>query len=110
MQIDIRLIPFYEKPFVELFPGTAGMLHQVGRPELAERDISLYDLIDDVADIHEDPNVVENIRSRLGVHVERLVSLKARAREHLLARRLNELDQVLYLIEDAFEDLEEVLA
>ncbi len=41
--------------------------------------------------------------------VAKMKPLQETARGHLLARRLNELDQALYRIEDLFEDLEGAL-
>jgi hypothetical protein len=38
--------------------------------------------------------------------LEKLIALKEVAREAFLARRLNDLDRLLYRMEDEFEDLE----
>jgi hypothetical protein len=42
-------------------------------------------------------------------YISTLLTRKQTAREHLLARRLNEMDKVLYELEDDFEELEGAL-
>ncbi len=109
MQIDIRLIPFYEKPFDKAFPRTALLLREYGYTEPLERDVSLYDLVDTLADMMHAPGVPKELKARIGPRVAGLTSLKETARELLLSRRLNELDRALYELEDAFGELESSL-
>ena len=109
MQIDIRLIPFFETPFEKCFPNLASFLRQRGYHELVEKEPALYHLIDTLVTIAESPNTPPEGKRILRPYVERLEPLKEQAREHLLARHLNELDQLLYQIEDVFEELEGAL-
>ncbi len=109
MQIDIRLIPFYEKPFTKAFPGTAALLREHGYTEPLERDVSLYDLVDTLADMVHAPGFPKDVKARIDPHVAGLASLKEAARERLLSRHLNELDKILYELEDAFGELERSL-
>jgi hypothetical protein len=109
MQIDIRVIPFYEKRFEKRFPNIAEMLRQVSYKEVVEREISFYEMADSLENIADSPHTPSDIRDKIGPYAEKIMGLKETAREHLLARRLNELDQVLYRMEDAFEDLEQAL-
>ena len=109
MQIDIRLIPFYEKPFHRTFPRFATLLREWEYTEPLERDVSLYDLVDYVVDMVHEPRIPRDVKERIRPHEPRLATLKETAREHLLARRLNELDESLYRLEDAFADLERAL-
>ncbi|MGM0428571.1 MAG: hypothetical protein ACQEQ7_15205 [Thermodesulfobacteriota bacterium] len=109
MQIDIRLNPFFEKPFEKTFPNLAHFLRQRSYKELVEKDPSLYHLTDPLVMIAESPNTPADIKERLRPYVMKLDSLKEQAREHLLARHLNELDRLLYQMEDVFEDLEGAL-
>jgi hypothetical protein len=109
MQIDIRLIPFYEKPFKKLFPRMASLLREHGYTRPLERDTSLYDLVDVLADMARGPSIPGEVRARLRPHVERLDAIRETAREQLLARELNELDQSLYALEDAYDELERSL-
>ena len=109
MQIDIRLIPFYEKPFEKVFPRTAALLREHGYTEPLERDVSLYDLVDTLADMVHAPSIPKDVKARITPHVAELTSLKETARERLLSRHLNELDEMLYELEDAFGELERSL-
>jgi len=109
MQIDIRLIPFYENRFEKSFPHIAKLLTQRSYRELVEKGISLYEIADTLETIAESPNTPSDLRNAISPFVEKLMSLKEVARDYLLARRLNELDQALYRMEDVFEDLEGAL-
>jgi hypothetical protein len=109
MQIDIRLIPFYEKPFEKAFPRIAALLREHGYTEPLERDVSLYDLVDTLADMTHAPGVPRVVKERMAPHVAGLITLKETARERLLSRRLNALDAALYDLEDAVEELESSL-
>ena len=109
MQVDIRIIPFYEKSFQKSFPNLTEMLRQMGYDQLAQGDTSLYHMADHLEDIMDNPGTPVNLKEKLGPHVERIMELKESARDHLLARRLNQLDQVLYRMEDEFSDLEDLL-
>ena len=106
MQIDIRLVPFYEKPFKKLFPRIASLLREHEYTEPLERDVSLYDLVDFLADMARGPSIPSDVKARLRAHVDRLEAIKETAREQLLSRELNELDQSLYALEDAYDELE----
>jgi len=109
MQIDIRVLPIYEKRFARLFPSISNLLMQLGYHELVENEISLYHLVDHLITISRSPHTPSHLKEILSAHTSTLLSRKQAAREHLLARRLNELDQVLYELEDAFEELEGAL-
>lgn len=106
MQIDIRLLPFYEKSFRGHFPRLASAMEQSGYLDSGEPDASLYSIVDVLSRMNIDPQVSSLLKERLRLFLKNLTALKQAAREALLARRLNDLDQVLYRIEDEFEDLE----
>jgi hypothetical protein len=106
MQIDIRLLPFYEKAFKGHFPKLAKAMENSGYRDSADPEASLYSLVDVLRRMNLDPQVPSFVKERLRPFLEKLVALKEMAREALLARRLKDLDQVLYRIEDEFEDLE----
>jgi len=106
MQIDIRLIPIYEKGFADHFPGIANLLKESGYQKHIENDESLYLLVDYLADLIHSPDFSPDIKKRIAPYVTKMSALKAKAREKLLSRKLDELDQYLYQIEDQFEDLE----
>ena len=109
MQIDIRVVPFYEKPFVERFPNIADLLKRVSYPDPQTKEISFYSLVDNMVSMSRDPGVPSDVKESIGPFVQEMLSLKKMAREKLLSRDLNELDQLLYKIEDQFEELENSL-
>jgi hypothetical protein len=109
IQIDIRLIPFYDKGFVKQFPRIAHLLNERSYRTPLEEEVSLYAIVDYLVDITHEPGVPSDIKSSIAPYVKKLSALKEAAREQLLSRKLNELDQYLYRIEDQFEDLEKNL-
>jgi hypothetical protein len=109
MQIDIRLIPIYEKGFIKQFPRIVRLLREWSPRTQPETEVSLYALVDYVADLSHEPGLPSDIKNRIAPYVKKLSTLKDKAREQLLARNLNALDQSLYRIEDQFEDLEQIL-
>ena len=109
MQIDIRLLPFYEKGFKGHFPKLAKAMENSGHFDSGDPEPSLYNVVDVLRRMNLDPQVPSPVKQRLMPSLEKLVSLKDVAREALLARKLNDLDQLLYKVEDEFEDLEKTL-
>ena len=106
MQIDIRVIPFFEVPFEKRFPHLVELFRRLSYGEVLTKGPSLYELIDTMATLSEHPDTPSELKELIGPYVDKLKNLKEQAREHLLARRLDELDKILYRIEDQFEDLE----
>ena len=106
MQIDIRVIPFFEVPFEKRFPHLAELFRRLSYGEVLKKEPSFYELIDTIATISEHPDTPSELRDLISPYEAKLEKLKDQAREHLLARRLDELDQMLYRIEDQFEDME----
>ena len=109
MQIDIRVLPFFEVPFEKRFPHLVDLLRRFSYQEILKKEISFYDLVDTFVTISEHPDTPSDVREQMGPHVRKMETLKEEARDYLLARRLDDLDQTLYRIEDQFEDLEGAL-
>ena len=109
MQIDIRVVPIYERKFKKEFPHITDLFERMGRIELAEKEISFYDLLDHMVTIQNSPELPAEIKRVIDPYVNKILEIKRAAREHLLGRRLNELDKLLYQMEDQFEDLEQAL-
>jgi hypothetical protein len=109
MQIDIRVLPVYEKRLWEQFPHITDLLRQMSYAEPVEKEVSLYVLVDYMVSLIHNPDAPEVVRNKIEKPVQEILVLKRLAREQLVSRRLNELDQTLYLIEDLFQDLEEAL-
>ena len=109
MQIDIRLLSFYERGFKAHFPKLAKVMETCGYRDAVEQEISLYALVDILPSMSDEKELSSSIKDTIRPFLEKLVPLKEAAREELLARRLNSLDQLLYTMEDDFEDLEKAL-
>lgn len=109
MQIDIRLIPIYEKGFAEHFQGIAGLLKKGDYQKHMDDAPSIYLIVDYLVDMIHDPDVSQYIKEQIAPYVTKMKALKETAQEMLLSRKLDELDQCLYQIEDQFEDLEKNL-
>jgi hypothetical protein len=109
MQIDIRLLPFYEKGFSVHFPKLSKVMEGQGYLKPGEEAPSLYVLVDVLDRMNLDPILSSPVKEGFRPFLEDLKVIKERAREHLLGRRLNELDAVLYELEDEFEALERSL-
>ena len=109
MQVDIRVVPFFEVPFEKRFPHLVELFRRLSYGEVLKKEPSFYELIDTIATISEHPDTPSELRDLISPYAGRLEKVKDQAREHLLARRLDDLDQMLYRIEDQFEDLEGAL-
>jgi len=109
MQIEIRIIPFYEKPFVDRFPNIADLLKRMSNTDPQTKEISFYALVDNMVGMSHDPDVPSEVKESIGPFVQEMFEVKKMAREKLLSKDLNELDQLLYKIEDQFEELERTL-
>jgi len=109
MQVDIRLRPFYEKPLVKVFPKISKLMSGMDYKEPLEKGPSLYVIVDSLVSMSRDPMVPSDIKEKINPYITKMKALKETARELLLLRKLNELDQCLYQIEDQFLDLESSL-
>lgn len=109
MQIDIRLLSFYERGFRTHFPKLARAMESCGYKDPVKTETSLYDLVDVLRSMGNDREAPDSLKDILKPFLEKLVPLKDASREELLARRLNSLDRLLYTMEDDFEALEKAL-
>ena len=109
MQIDIRILPFFEKTFEKNFPNIADLLQRLSYGEMVKKNPSFYDLVDAMVTILEHPDTPKEVKETIAPAVRKMNGLKETARDYLLSRKLNDLDRVLYQIEDQFEDLERSL-
>ena len=106
MQIEIRISPFFEKPFQKQFPNISDLFRRMSYREAIQEERSLYALTDYLVSLYRDPKTPVEMKNRLLPHVRKIRALKDQAREKFLVRDLNGLDQLLYQIEDGFEELE----
>lgn len=110
MQIAVRLESTYGAGgFRKAFPNMTGLLRDIGYTLTLEQEPTLFHMVDVLVRIRNDPAPPENVKKPILQMLDRLTALRDQAREDLLGRRLNDLDQKLYRIEDLFMDLEREL-
>lgn len=110
MEIEIRLMPVYGSGgFTNRFPNLAKFLGEYGYDRVLEEGPSLYQLVDVLTRTLNDPAIPERAKSPIKQLHERIQEVRDEAREQLLGRHLNELDQTLYRLEDLYSDLEQEL-
>jgi hypothetical protein len=106
MQIDIRLFPAYgEGGLKKAFPDLFKLLSDSGYYLVIEKEPSLYEMVEVMIRIRNDPHVREDSKQPIIRILDELIKVRDLARESLLARRLNELDRFLYRLEDLFGEL-----
>jgi len=106
MQIDIRLLPVYGAGGLgKAFPHVFDLLEDSGYHLVIEKEPSLYEMVEVMIRIKNDPHVHEGAKKAITAKLDELIKMRDEAREALLARRLNELDRLLYRLEDLFGDL-----
>ncbi len=107
MQIDIRLLPAYgSRGLMGSFPHLFEFLTYNGYDQVVANEPSLYEMVEVMIRIKNDPHVREGSKKPIIGRLAELVAVRDQAREQLLARRLNELDRLLYRLEDLFDELE----
>lgn len=110
MQIDIRLLPIYGQGGLKnAFPNLFNLLSNSGYNLVADKEPSLYEMTDVMERIRNDPHVRRESKTPIISKIEALTKVRDEARECLLARRLDDLDRLLYKLEDLFGDLEKDL-
>jgi len=107
MQIDIRLLPAYGSSGLKgSFPHLYEFLSNSGYDRVVANEPSLYEMVEVMIRIKNDPHVREESKKPIIGRLSELVKVRDQARELLLARRLNELDRLLYRLEDLFDELD----
>jgi hypothetical protein len=110
IQIDIRLLAaFGTGGFKSAFPNLHNLLSTYRYDLVIEREPSLYDMVEVLVRIRNDPNISVDAKEPVTQSVNEFVKVRDEARELLLSRRLNELDRLLYRLEDLFAELERKL-
>ncbi len=107
VQIDIRVLPAYGAGGLKgAFPNLHSILKNFSYDLVIEREPSLYEMVEVLVRIRNDPNVSESAKRPIVGAIDQIVKVRDEARELLLARRLDELDRRLFRLEDLFADLE----
>ncbi len=110
MQIDVRLLPAYGAGGLKgAVPNIYKMLADYGYDLVIEKAPSIYDMVEVMIRVNNDPHVSGDAKRQVVKKLSDLIKTRDKAREALLARRLNELDQLLYDLENLFGELDENL-
>jgi len=111
IQIDIRLVASYGGDgFRGALPNLYKLLKNYTYDHVISDEPSIYDMVEVLVRIRNDPHVPERAKRPIIDGLSGFLKVRDEARELLLARRLNELDPILYRLEDLFEDLDDKLA
>ncbi len=111
MEITIKLIPIYGSGgLAGRLPNLARRLKEFGYEKVLREEPSVYELVDVLIRLSNDPAVLATVKRPIARMLDEITEVRNLARNQLLARRLNELDQTLYRLEDLFEDLERELS
>lgn len=111
MEIEIKLVPAYGSGgFAGRFPNLAKFLKDCGYERVLEEEPSLYQLVDVLTRVSNDPAIADRAKSAIARMHDKIQKVRDEAREYLLGRHLNELDKTLYRLEDLFNDLEQEFA
>jgi hypothetical protein len=110
MQIDIRLLPIFGSGGLKgAFPNLFKLLDEFGYTLVLQKEPSLYEMVDVVVRIRNDPHVPDSEKRAIVDLLAELERLRDEVRDLLLSRRLDELDRLLYRLEDMFEALDSKL-
>lgn len=111
MEITVKLIPIYGSGgMAGRLPNLTRGLKEFGYEKVLREEPSVYELVDVLIRLNNDPAVLANIKKPIARMLDKITEVRDLARGQLLARRLSELDQTLYRLEDLFEDLERELS
>jgi len=111
MEITIKLVPIYGAGGLPgRLPNLARGLKEFRYEKVLREEPSVYELVDVLIRLNNDPAVSANFKKPIASMLEEITKVRDLAREQLLGRQLNELDQTLYRLEDLFEDLERELS
>lgn len=107
IEIEIKLIPIYGSAgLAGRFPNLANFLKEWGYERVLEEQPNVYQLVDVLTRLRNDPAIPDTAKKPIHRFHDKIQKVRDEAREHLLSRHLNELDQTLYRLEDLYEDLE----
>jgi hypothetical protein len=104
MQLTVRVRPYYEKDLENTYPKLARHLRRID-PNWANQDPSLYDVAARL-DILLYRSEGTPFRDLLLKYRESLLNLHASIQESMADWRLAQADQLLYKLEDIFDEVE----
>jgi hypothetical protein len=107
IQIDIRLLPAYGSGGLKgAFPNIFELLSRSGYNLVLAKEPSLYEMVEVMIRVKNDPHVRSDSKKPIVLKLDELIKVRDLASKSLLARRLDELDHLLYRLEDLFGDLD----
>ncbi len=107
VQIDIRLVASYGPGGLKgALPNLYDLLKNYRYELVIEKEPSPYEMVEVLIRLRNDPNVPRSAKEPIVSGIDELVKVRDEARELLLSRRLNELDRVLYTLEDRIAELD----
>jgi hypothetical protein len=107
MQITVTVKPFYAAEFEQAYPNLARHLGYLDAP-LVRSNPSLYELVTQLDKLLYAFDGTR-LREVLLPHREKLLSLHKSIEEHIGSWNLPQADQLLYKIEDIFDEIEDAL-
>ncbi len=111
MQIDIRVLPVFGTGGLKgTFPHLFKILKDFRYDIVLKKEPSLYELVEVLVRIANDPQIPMTTKKPVVQRLNIFLRVRDEARELLLARRLDELDRLLYKLEDLYEQLDKDLA
>nr|WP_319392111.1 hypothetical protein [uncultured Desulfobacter sp.] len=109
MQLTVDVRPFYAKGFKAAYPKLAGaLMHAKSINEYD--DPAIYDLVAKWDKLLYDLDGNPNVKQILLKYKDNLKSLYTEIEGYIAERKLSEADNILYKLEDVFEDIEYDLA
>jgi hypothetical protein len=104
MQLTVTVRPYYSKDLEGTYPKLERHLRRLDA-ELVKRDPSLYELVGQLDQLLFRAEGTQ-LREVLLRHSEKLRNLHKSIRENIADWKLAQADQLLYSIEDIFEEIE----
>ncbi len=108
MQLTVRIRPYYKKSFAAAYPRVAKRLDYLDRQWVAE-DPSLFEIVGRLDKLLYQLEGDPPFRELLLQHRPALHSLYEEIEEQIADWHLSKADQLLYKIEDIFEDMDKEL-
>lgn len=108
MQLQVRIRPYYKKDFQKIYPRIARGLEYLGE-ESSEKDPSLFQLVGKLDQLLYQLQADPPVREIVLKHKTKLHELYERVEENIADWHLAKADQLLYQMEDVFDEIEREL-
>ncbi len=105
MQLTVRIHPYYKKSFAEAYPGIARRFGYLDE-QWAEEGPSLFEIVGRLDKLLYQLEGDPPFREILLAHRAKLHKLYEETQEHIADWHLSKADQLLYKMEDIFDEIE----